>query len=504
MRRTRTTATGSRVCARPVPADLYWLFLADAAVPRPDSPCDPHADQPATGIWGTEAEAFVKWLNSITVTAAGIEVRLPRHDELQEEAIASALTRQLPASVTSAWTQPLPAASGTAAPGPAAPGLWLRPGQPHPHELPGAAIRQAIAVDAQNTAILPQVLTAAVLDAALNIARDLDDVRALIGALVNDLIARDNSDGRIVELMHAHAHAIVLTYAHALDRTRSDAIARTCAAAPEVVRTLDLTHARALADALADDLAGAIGLARVRAVELAAAIDVDLSVLSAFDFDIAQARELARVHAIDFDGAYALARGIRDAPDPDLARVFGLASITALDPALPLPGILGLPLRWIADGPLAGTLLQVLAASPPETAGAGAARPLPIDPHLAFALALSARAGVTETTRLRADLGSPLTDALRHLAAAESDWNQATGLSRLTDACAPVDATHQPPNPPEAAALRAVALALAGGAAVPGADAPGVLRTVAATVTLIEHRSKGEATTGEAIVLALR
>ena len=504
VRRTRTTVTGSRVCARPVPADLYWLFLADAAVPRPDSPCDPHADQPATGIWGTEAQAFVKWLNSITVTAAGIEVRLPRHDELQEEAIASALTRQLPASVTSAWTQPLPAAPGTAASGPAAPGLWLRPGQPHPHELPGAAIRQAVAVDAQNTALLAQVLTAAVLDAALNVARDLDDIRALIGALFNDLIARDNSDGRIVELMHAHAHAIVLTYAHALDLTRSDAIARTCGAAPEVIRALDLTHARALADALADDLAGAIGLARVRAVELAAAIDVDLSVLSAFDFDIAQARELARVHAIDFDGAYALARGIRDAPDPDLARVFGLASIPALDPALPLPGILGLPLRWIADGPLAGTLLQVLAASPPAAAGAGAARPLPIDPHLAFALALSSRAGVTETTRLRADLGRPLTDALRHLAAAESDWNQVTGLSRLTDACAPVDATHQAPNPPEAAALRAVALALAGGAAVPGADAPGVLRTVAATVTLIENRSKGEATTGEAIVLALR
>ena len=133
VRRTRTTAAGTRICARPVPADLYWLFLADTQAPRPDSPCDPHADQPATGIWGTEAQAFVKWLNSITATATGIEVRLPRHDELQEEAIASALTGELPASVTSAWTQPLTAA------GPAfAPGLWLRPGQPHPHELTGA------------------------------------------------------------------------------------------------------------------------------------------------------------------------------------------------------------------------------------------------------------------------------------------------------------------------------------------------------------------------------
>ena len=275
VRRTRTTATGTRICARPVPGDLYWLFLADTQAPRPDSPCDPHAGQPATGIWGTEAQAFVRWVNSISATATGIEVRLPRHDELQEEAISSALTGELPASVTSAWTQPL-----TATPGPAfTPGLWLRPGQPHPHELTGAQIRQAIAIDARNTAMLPQVLTAAVVDVALNIARDLDDVRALIGALFSDLTARANSDGETVDLMHAHAHAIVLTYAHALDLTRSDAITRTCAAAPELVRALDLSHARALADAVARDLAGAIDLARTRAVEVADAIDLDLSVL---------------------------------------------------------------------------------------------------------------------------------------------------------------------------------------------------------------------------------
>ena len=64
-------------------------------------------------------------------------------------------------------------------------------------------------------------------------------------------------------------------------------------------------------------------------------------------------------------------------------------------------------------------------------------------------------------------------------------------------------ATHQSPSPPEAAAIRAVALALADGATVPGSDAPDILRTVAATVTLIENRSKGESKTGESIILAL-
>ena len=55
--------------------------------------------------------------------------------------------------------------------------------------------------------------------------------------------------------MHAHAHAIVLTYAHALDLSRADAITHTCAADPDLIRTLDLTPARALADAIARDLA---------------------------------------------------------------------------------------------------------------------------------------------------------------------------------------------------------------------------------------------------------
>jgi hypothetical protein len=63
-------------------------------------------------------------------------------------------------------------------------------------------------------------------------------------------------------------------------------------------------------------------------------------------------------------------------------------------------------------------------------------------------------------------------------------------------------ATHKQPSPPDAAALRAVALALAERAA-PGDDAAGILRTVAATVTLVERRAKGESKSGEAIILAL-
>jgi NACHT domain len=494
VRRTLTTGSGTRICARPVPADLYWLFLADTQAPQPDSPCIPGGDQPAAGVWGREARAFVKWLNSIIAIATGLEVRLPRHDELQEESVAGVLGRQLPAIVTSAWTRPPADATGPAVP----PGLWVRPGQPDPLELPADAIRQAVAADARSSGILPQVLTAAVLDVALEIIRDLDDVRALTSALASDFTARANSGGEIVELMHAHAHSIVLTYSHALDLARADAITRTCAAAPDLVRDLGLAPARALAEVVAGDVASAIDLARTCAVELAAVIDQDLNVLSAFEFDLTQAVELHRVHALAFDRAYAHARGIPEGSGADLAGVFSLESVPVLGPAFPIPGVLGLPLRWVADGPLPGTLLQVLAA------------PLTGDPYLAFAYALATRAGMHDTTQLRAALGSPLTGALRELAQSAPstrdgapDWTLVTGLSRLTDAIAPVDSTHQPPSPAEAAGLRAVALALAGGAAAPESDVPGVMRAVATTVTLVESRSSGAARAGESIILAL-
>ena len=171
------------------------------------------------------------------------------------------------------------------------------------------------------------------------------------------------------------------------------------------------------------------------------------------------------MHDADLDRANVFARTIAHDPDPELARVLGVARVDALGPAIPLPGILGLPLRWIADGPLASTLLQVLAAALADGRE-------PADPYQAFARALTSRAGIHETTRLRAALGGPLAEALRALTAAESGqdgrgsrWSRVTGLGHLTDGCGPMASTHQSPSPAQAAALRAVALALTDGAA---------------------------------------
>jgi hypothetical protein len=494
VRRTLTAAAGTRVCAEPVPADLYWLFLADTSAPRPDRPCEPgtglaDTGQPATGIWGAEAQAFVAWLNSVTATAAGLEVRLPQDGELQDEDVAGALARQLPDTVTSAWIQPQQAQPRLQ--------LWLRPGQSHPHELTGAAVREAVTADAGGTILLPQVLTAAVLDVLLRIVRDLDDARALGGALAGDLAARASSDGRLVELMHAHSRGTVLTYEHALKLTRSDAVTRVAAADPGLVSTLGLAPVRALADAIAGDLAAALQRAHDRAVELAAAIDLDLWVLSAFDFDVARAVELARAHTADLERAHVQARGLLHAPELGVAAVLGLPSLGGLEPALPLPAVLGLPLRWVADGPLAAVLLRVLAASPAAAS----------DLYPAFAAALGSAAGVSDTAPQRAELGEPLAARLRELsvaAARESDrnpgWGTAAALGCLADACTPLSIDHEVPGPAEAGALRAVSLALASVSAADGAD---VLRSVAATVTVAERRSKDAATAGEAVILAL-
>jgi hypothetical protein len=561
MHRPLTTAAGTRICARPVPADLYWLFLADTQAPQPDSPCDPRSGQPVTGAWGTQARVFVTWLNSITATVTGLALRLPRHTELADGAVASELDGQFPPSVTCVWTQPSPELRSPPEPGssPAqepSPALWLRPGRPHPHERSGAAIRQAIAADARGTAIVPQVLTAAVLDVFIAVIRDLDDIRALSGALAEDLAVRADSGGRAVDLMHAHARAIVLTYTHALGLARAEAITRVSALGIDVVSALDLDGARALADTIAGDLAGALVLARARAAELADVIEADLSILSAFDFDVEDAIQMAHVHEDGLARADLTARGAADGPDSDLARVFGLTTIGVPDPALPLPGLLGLPLHWVANGPLTSTLLRILAetmppnpvvlsdpaalsdpavlpgppAEPDALPGAPfeaepgrrpdlAARSLSGDLYRAFADALSSRAGLPETARVKAALHYSLTDALRELAATGSladgagngarDENRLAALRRLADACAPMCDEHQPPDPADAAALRTVALALAAGISADTArtiqapDARDVLLTVAATVTLVENRSKGEPAPGETVVLAL-
>src|SRR5262249_5090472 len=134
-----------------------------------------------------------------------------------------------------------------------------------------------------------------------------------------------------------------------------------------------------------------------------------------FDFDIAHVLEMARVHSATLDPAYARALGIAHSPDYGVAAALRLTGIDNLDRGVPLPGILGLPLRWVADGPLTRTLLGVLPASSGGTGSASASvdGARAGDPYQAFAAALVSQAGIDDTARLRAAFGNSLADELR-------------------------------------------------------------------------------------------
>ena len=68
---------------------------------------------------------------------------------------------------------------------------------------------------------------------------------------------------------------------------------------------------------------------------------------------------------------------------------------------------------------------------------------------------------------------------------------------------APLLSGHQHSSVPEAAGIRAIALALASDTANRNGDAVEVFLGAAATVTLLQQRERGEAGIGESVILAL-
>jgi NACHT domain len=491
-RETLTTSAGTRICDRPVPTDLYWLFLQDTPSPPPDSPCEPSPDRPATGIWGSEAMTFLEWLNTITAGSGQAEFRLPYMDELWEQAVASVLTGQLPGSVTSAWTQPRQGGD--------TPGLWVIPGQPPPHLVTGGTIRQAIAQDTSNTEILAQVSDMAAFSAtvALDIVRDhafgrafdldlahvsgLTHVFALIPGAALDI---DLPRAHVTALDRGHVSALDRALVTALDR----ALVRVLTLARESARESGRALARALLFALASDGRRARALASARAL--------------ARDLDRALDRTLSLARALDLGPARDL--------DPDFGLMAALARAVDLDPALArgpdlrvhLLGLSGIPLRWVSSGELGRVWWKVTTARTP-----------PSEARQAFADELTSGAGI-ERTPVTACLDGSLTRRLRDISSTASTdspgehasraWDHpAAGASLLADASAALFNGHRHPGVPEAAAITAVALALASDSAEIGDDkALSVFRTVAATVTLLQHREQNTAKIGESIILAL-
>src|SRR5262249_37432856 len=84
LRQRSGTTTGTQVCVRPIPSEIYRLFLADTQVPPPDA--DPgillEATRITVGIRGGDALAFLDWANA--AVGGQPSYRLPTVRELDE------------------------------------------------------------------------------------------------------------------------------------------------------------------------------------------------------------------------------------------------------------------------------------------------------------------------------------------------------------------------------------------------------------------------------------
>ncbi len=135
-RRHERTAGGVQLCARPVPAEIYRLFLADTGTPEPDAP--PAESGIAVGMRGDDAGAFVRWA---TALAGGQQnYRLPLAAELTVIAVQQGIPDLPSGQSPCVWTQAEKAA-------PDLPLLWLPSGGPDPYEFDNVQLANAVAGD---------------------------------------------------------------------------------------------------------------------------------------------------------------------------------------------------------------------------------------------------------------------------------------------------------------------------------------------------------------------
>lgn len=284
------TDNGGRVCFRPIPIRLYRLYQQDTQAPALDGPPQSQdTNNPVTGVRGSDAVAFVKWVNDLTDT----DYYLPNLAEVNDSAVQRALTPAPGAQAPSVWLQPKS--------GHGQPQLWTLPGTDHPHMVNATTLASHIKKDFERSIpTLTQFL----------LLRSIAAVRALADVLDCPLAV-------------PREHAVDL--ARALDR----------------VLTLD--HPRDLDRALKLDLAHALTVDRARALDLAGSHGRDL------DLDRALGLTSDRDHAFDLENALDLARALaldRDtALDRDLQRVTG----SALSHTLTRTFSWRTPTTWLAD-----------------------------------------------------------------------------------------------------------------------------------------------------------
>jgi hypothetical protein len=140
MRQRKRTTQGTQVCARPVTAEIYRLFLADTQGPEPDAPL-PETGV-AVGMRSGDAVAFVQWASALSDGQRAY--RLPVDAELAELAADQHLAALPSGLLPHPWTQ----AGTTGLPSRAAlPVLWGFPGAPDPHAVGSVLLGEACEAD---------------------------------------------------------------------------------------------------------------------------------------------------------------------------------------------------------------------------------------------------------------------------------------------------------------------------------------------------------------------
>ncbi|MET7900930.1 NACHT domain-containing protein [Streptomyces sp. NPDC005355] len=246
------TADGGRLCASPVGADTYELFLLDCAEAgtnrRPDAAVTGGvSERPVTGVRAGDAAAFVGWVN--TLVGGELRYRLPTIEEMQDPGVQSILC---PPSSSA------PAHAFWAAPqsdGP--PPLWLPPAAQDPRLVPEGVLRQRVRDDFTFTRTSPAALlllraraAAAVTVVLLETARNLELDLAL--ARVPDLAAalETSFDGAVfADSDLGWESEALLTSESARVRTLSDVLAQEAHAG----------HREDLARVLAEDMVRELG-----------------------------------------------------------------------------------------------------------------------------------------------------------------------------------------------------------------------------------------------------
>jgi NACHT domain-containing protein len=132
------TGAGTRICARPIPDGIYWLYRRETGCPAPDrAPEDAGGsenqpmNEPITGTRGRDAVGFVAWINALTGNDP--QYRLPRRGEIENPTIPRAL------AAMSAWCL-----SENGEPDPQ---LWADPEVSHPHLVDSATLTDQLRLD---------------------------------------------------------------------------------------------------------------------------------------------------------------------------------------------------------------------------------------------------------------------------------------------------------------------------------------------------------------------